>query len=120
MNGTSLNQLYHRLNALTIFRGIAEEPVICGLEDLLFAIEQLDLDAQLGCYGAFCQAVFEEGGDLSQAICRIALEDENFYIIGCARAADGTWHRQGAGSRTDSAAGGFPADTGNAAGGNCI
>ena len=39
MNGTSLNQLYHRLNALTIFRGIAEEPVICGLEDLLFAIE---------------------------------------------------------------------------------
>lgn len=85
MNGTSLNQLYHRLNALTIFRGIAEEPVICGLEDLLFAMEQLDLDAQLGCYGAFCQAVFEEGGDLSQAICRIALEDENFYIIGRAR-----------------------------------
>ena len=39
MNGTSLNQLYHRLNALTIFRGIAEEPVICDLEDLLFAIE---------------------------------------------------------------------------------
>ena len=85
MNKPNLHTLYHRLNALTVLRGISEEPVICGLEDLLFAMEQLDLDAQLGCWGAFTQAVFEEGGDLSEAICRIVLEDENFYIIGCAR-----------------------------------
>jgi len=81
----SLNKLYHRLNSMTIFRGISGEPVICGLEDLLFAMEQLDLDAQLGCYGAFTEAVFEEGGDLSEAIRRIVLEDENFYIVGRAR-----------------------------------
>ena len=85
MNESTLHTLYHRLNALTVFRGIAEEPVLCGLEDLLFAVEQLDLDAQLGCWGAFAQAVFEEGGDLSEAIRRIALEDENFYIVGRAR-----------------------------------
>ena len=85
MNELTLHTLYHRLNALTVFRGIAEEPVLCGLEDLLFAVEQLDLDAQLGCWGAFAQAVFEEGGDLSEAIRRIALEDENFYIVGRAR-----------------------------------
>lgn len=85
MNETNLNKLYHRLNALTVLRGISEEPVICGLQDLLFSIEQLDLDAQLGCWGAFAEAVFEEGGDLSEAICRIVLEDENFYIVGRAR-----------------------------------
>ncbi|MBQ8563462.1 MAG: hypothetical protein IJ443_06205, partial [Firmicutes bacterium] len=81
----SLNKLYHRLNALTVFRGVSDQPVICGLEDLLLAMEQLDLDAQLGCYGAFAEAVFEEGGDLSQAIKRIVLEDENFYIVERAR-----------------------------------
>ena len=85
MNELTLHTLYHRLNALTVFRGIAEEPVLCGLEDLLFAVDQLDLDAQLGCWGAFAQAVFEEGGDLSEAIRRIVLEDENFYIVGRAR-----------------------------------
>lgn len=85
MNESTLHKLYHRLNALTVFRGISEEPVISGLEDLLFAVEQLDLDAQLGCWGAFAEAVFEEGGDLSEAICRIVLEDENFYIVGRAR-----------------------------------
>ena len=81
----SLNRLYHRLNALSIFRGITEEPVVCGLQDLLFAVDQLDLDAQLGCWGAFTEAVFEEGGNLSEAIRRIVLEDENFYVVGCAR-----------------------------------
>ena len=85
MNEPTLHKLYHRLNALTVFRGILEEPVICGLQDLLFAAEQLDLDAQLGCWGAFTQAVYEEGGDLSEAIRRIVLEDENFYIVGRAR-----------------------------------
>lgn len=80
-----IQNLYHQLNALSIFRGISEEPVIAGLQDLLFSIEQLDLDAQLGCYGAFTQAVFEEGGNLSLAIERIVLEDENFYIVGKAK-----------------------------------
>lgn len=85
MNELTLSKLYHRLNALTVLRGISDEPVICGLEDLLFSIERLDLNAQLGCYGAFTEAVFEEGGDLSEAIRRIVLEDENFYIVGRAR-----------------------------------
>ena len=74
-------QIYHRLNTLTIFRGIEESPIVHGLQDLLFAIEKLDLDAQLGCYSAFAEAVFSEGGDLSQAVKKIVLEDENFYII---------------------------------------
>lgn len=85
MNTTSLSELYHRLNALTIFRGITQNPVIRGLKDLLYAAEQMDLDGQIDCYSAFCQAVFEEGGDLSRAVCRIVLEDENFYITGRAR-----------------------------------
>lgn len=78
-------QLYNQLNTLTIFRGIEEEPVIRGLQDLLFAIEKLDLDAQLGCYSAFAEAIFAEGGNLSQSIKRIILENENFYIVDRAR-----------------------------------
>ncbi|MDD7601434.1 MAG: DUF815 domain-containing protein [Firmicutes bacterium] len=85
MNETSLNELYHRLNALTVFRSIAEEPVIRGLKDFLYAAEHQDLDARIDCYSAFCRAVYEEGGNLSQAVCRIVLEDENFYIVGRAR-----------------------------------
>ena len=38
MNEPTLHKLYHRLNALTVFRGISEEPVICGLQDLLFSL----------------------------------------------------------------------------------
>ena len=81
----NITQRYNQLNTLTIFRGIGEEPVIRGLQDLLFAIEKLDLDAQLGCYSAFAEAVFTGGGNLSEIVKKIVLEDENFYIVDRAR-----------------------------------
>lgn len=80
-----LNTFYHRLNTLTVFRGILESPVISNLSCLLFAMENMPLDDVLTYYGDFTKSVFEEGGDLSRAIERIALEDENFYIIERAR-----------------------------------
>lgn len=79
-------QFYRRIDALSVFRNLADHPIILGLSDLLYAMENLDnLDAQVNYYGAFVHAIYEEGGDLSQAIRRIILEDENFYIIGRAR-----------------------------------
>ena len=81
----NINLLYHQLQTLAIFRGIRKTPVIRALEDLLFSIDQLDLNSQLGCYGAFASSVFQEGGDLGLIIKRLIMEDENFYVINQAR-----------------------------------
>ncbi|MCI8608447.1 MAG: DUF815 domain-containing protein [Firmicutes bacterium] len=79
-------ELYHRLDAMAIFHNLKEHPIVLGLSDLLYAIENLDNpDAQISYYGIFAHEIYKEGGDLSQAIRRILLEDENFYIVSCAR-----------------------------------
>lgn len=78
-------KLYNRLNTLSIFRGIIDHPVIKRLQELLYALDSKGLDSQLKAYSALTQAVFEGGGDLSEIIKKIVLEDENFYVTSCAR-----------------------------------
>lgn len=80
-----LNHLRNRLNTLSIFRNISSQPVISELKGLLYALDAKGLEEQLKAYSGFTQAVFEGGGDLSEILKRIILEDENFYIISCAR-----------------------------------
>lgn len=88
MNQESVTTLYPRLRALTVFRGITSQPIVKSLLQLLCSVESMgedDLDKQLDCYGDFVSAVYAEGGNLSTAMRRIVLEDENFYIVGRAR-----------------------------------
>lgn len=85
MDKKALNQLRNRLNTLSIFRGISSQPVISELKNLLYSLDSQGLENQLKTYSAFTQAVFEGGGDLSEIVKKIVLEDENFYITSCAR-----------------------------------
>ena len=77
----NLFDLNRRLNALSVFRGILETPVVSSLQKLLYAIEKGSLDEQLSYYGAFSKALYEEGGDLSAFILAFIKEDENFFLI---------------------------------------
>lgn len=80
MNNT-LSDLNNKLNALSVFRSILGTPVVSSLQKLLYAIEKGSLASQLRCYGAFSNALFEAGGDLSTFVNEFVREDENFFLI---------------------------------------
>ena len=74
-----------RLNSLTIFRGLLEDPVVSRLAALLHA-QPSDAEACADAYCAFAAALYERGGDLSTYLLKAVLEDENLYVR---RAASG-------------------------------
>lgn len=73
--------LNRKLNALSVFRGICETPVVSNLQKLLYAIETGSLDQQLTAYGAFSKAIYEQGGDLTDFVLTFIKEDNNFFLI---------------------------------------
>ncbi|MGI6721162.1 MAG: ATP-binding protein [Anaerovoracaceae bacterium] len=75
------SELSIRLNTLTIFRGLLDDPVISDLKDLLWMVgESEDTKATVSAYSAFAALLYEEGGNLSSYMLRAVLDDENFYV----------------------------------------
>jgi len=81
MKDNKLFELNNKLNALSVFRSILDTPVVSSLQKLLYAIEKSPLDDQLRCYGAFSNAIYEAGGNLSKFVNEFIKEDENFFLI---------------------------------------
>lgn len=80
MKKNSLFDLNRQLNALSVFRSILETDIVSSLQKLLNAVEKSSLDEQLLCYGAFSNALYRQGGNLSQFVKNFVLGDENFYL----------------------------------------
>lgn len=78
--GNKLFTLNRTLNALSVFRGILETPVVSNLQKLLYAVEQGSIDEQLLTYGAFSKALYEESGNLTGFVKQYVLNDENIYL----------------------------------------
>jgi len=76
-----LSFLSIRLNTLTIFRGLLEDPVISRLQKLLWLAEKSEDMAQaVSCYSAFVSILYESTPDLSRFLLSRVLNDENFYV----------------------------------------
>lgn len=77
----NLQNLNRQLNALSVFRGILETPVVSSLQKLLNAVDKGSVEEQLFSYGAFTKALYEQGGNLTEFVERFIIEDENFFLI---------------------------------------
>lgn len=83
---TNLFQLYNRkLNGLTVFRTLLEEPLLQRLQALLRACEESDTEALTYAYGAFASALFERNVNFSQALLALVLADENRFLLSAAK-----------------------------------
>lgn len=78
----TLSALNIKLNALTIFRNLLDTEVVSSLVKLINSIEKGSLDEQVSAYGAFCKVVYENGGNLTDIITSLCLDDENLYLTG--------------------------------------
>lgn len=77
-----LHALNIRLNALTIFRNLLDTEVVSSLVKLINSVDKGSLDEQVSAYGAFCKVVYENGGNLTDIITSLCLDDENLYLTG--------------------------------------
>lgn len=70
-----------RMETLTIFHGLLEDPVIKALRDMLYASDKAEhtLDA-IRFYSTFVSMLYESCPDLSKYITDLVLDNENFYI----------------------------------------
>lgn len=73
-----MEQWLKQLDALVLFRGILDDPVIARLR-AFFA--KPDVSA----YAAFAAELFAQKENLSEYLLERVLEDENFYMRGCAQ-----------------------------------
>jgi hypothetical protein len=55
--------------------------VVSSLQKLFNAIEKGSLDEQISCYGAFSNALYQAGGDLTEFVKTFIMEDQNFLVI---------------------------------------
>ena len=76
----SLQLLNRQLNALSVFRSILDTPVVSALQKLIYAISEGSADTQISACGAFSKALYEEGGNLSDFVCRYVSDDENVFL----------------------------------------
>lgn len=76
-----LFDLNRKLNALSVFRSILNTDIVSRLQKLLNAIEKGSVDEQISAYGAFSNALYKEGGNLTDFVKRFIEEDENFFLI---------------------------------------
>ena len=85
-----LNQLYLRLDTLTIFRNLLEDPVISAFQDFagFFSLEGDDgrdspfTEEKIGAYSHFVSELYKDSSSLTEYVKKAVLSDENFYIVG--------------------------------------
>lgn len=76
-----LQQLYRRLLACAVFRGVLSHPVFSHFANYCKASEPLE---KLSAYADFTAEIYERGGDLTELIKQIVFSDENVYVKGVA------------------------------------
>lgn len=69
-----------QLRSMAVFRGLLEEPLIRKLIELLESA-QIGTAAQVDAYAAFAAELLKRGGNLTECVLCLALEDENMYSI---------------------------------------
>lgn len=77
------NKLYElsiKLDSLTIFRQLLEDPVISGFRDLAYYIKEAPTDMQVDAYCEFASALYQKTPNLSAYINYLIYNDENFYV----------------------------------------
>lgn len=76
-----LFKLNGKLNRLSVFRNILKTDVAVSFRELIAAIESGNLDMQLSCYGAFANAVYSHGGNLTDFVLSFLEVDENMFLV---------------------------------------
>lgn len=77
-----LHTLNIRLKTLAIFRNLLDTEVVSNLIKFINSVEKGSLDEQVSAYGAFCKTIYENGGNLTDIITGLCLDDENLYLTG--------------------------------------
>ncbi len=75
-----LNQLNTRLNSLTVFRQLLNDPVIANFQYLADTLNAKDTQEQVDAYCEFASALYQESANLSTYIHKLIRNDENFYV----------------------------------------
>lgn len=81
MNTSSLTTLNRRLQTLTVFRSLLNDPVVSALGTYLTQRETGEVAPALSAYAAFVARLYESGAEsLGAYIQQLACDDENCYI----------------------------------------
>lgn len=81
MNTFSLPQLGLRLRALTVFRSLAEDPVLRALSACLEGLTFLPEEQAISAYAAFASELYRTGTcDLTAYVRQLVCDDENPYV----------------------------------------
>ena len=73
-----------KIDALTVFEALKQDPVIRGLREVFSLLEEQrnarDRSSVIRAYTAAVSALFQRTSDLSEYICLLVLGDDNFYV----------------------------------------
>lgn len=75
-----LNNLNTKLNSLTVFRQLLNDPVIVNFQYLADTLNTKDTQEQVDAYCEFTSALYQESANLSTYIHKLIRNDENFYV----------------------------------------
>lgn len=75
-----LGELKYRIDSLTVFSDIKNDPVIRRLRALLDAAATGDADEIVKCRSAFLASMYPVTSDLTEYIETLLLQDDNFYV----------------------------------------
>ena len=73
-----LKELYHSLCMSSVFGAVIEKPLIKHFGD--YCRDGAKKDERIKAYAAFVREIYENGGSLTDYVCRILFEDENVYV----------------------------------------
>ena len=74
---TKLKKLYNEICMCSVFGGILEKPLFKALDRLFEGDSET---ARIKAYADFARSVYEGGGNLTDLVTRLILEDENVYV----------------------------------------
>ncbi len=85
MNASSYQIYLEKLNGLTVFRGLLQNPVLQHLQKLLLACLKKETADISSAYGAFTAALFTQGIDFSRVLLELVLDNENQYLFAASK-----------------------------------
>ena len=78
MSKSRIVELIPRLSALCVFRGLLEKPLLRALQAFGTTNERIDA------YSRFVLEIYQAGGDLTDCVRKLVVEDENVYVTSVA------------------------------------
>ena len=77
-----MNELKNKLSSLVIFRNLLQNPLFVSLNKLCSALDGEENESEkIGAYCGFVRELFTIGENLTEAVLKLILEDENAYVI---------------------------------------